>query len=75
MYIVISNTNPDDSYSIHTELDKAKAAFESEKQDIEDAEFYGDAVYLAKVTPGIKFGWDTQGDFFGGEIIENFSLE
>lgn len=74
MYIVISSSPDGDTYSIHQDLEAAKKAFNKEKESIEDSGFYDDAVYFASVTEGSKFGWGTHGDFFGGEIIEEFSL-
>ena len=74
MYIVISLAPDGDTYSIHPDLEAAKKAFNEEKESIEDCEFYDDAVYLASVPEGSKFGWGAQGDFFGGEIIDEFSL-
>jgi len=74
MYIVINCASDGDSYNIHHTLEEAQKDFNTQKSDIEDAEFYEDALYLASVVPGTKFGWGAHGDFFGGELIAEFSL-
>ena len=74
MYIVFSLAPDGDTYSLHSDLEAARKAFGEEKESIEDGEFYDDSVYLASVPEGSKFGWESQWDFFGGEIIEEFSL-
>lgn len=73
MYIVFSLAPDGDTYSLHSDLEAARKAFREEKESIEDGELYDDAVYLTSVPEGSKFGWGS-GDFFGGEIISEFSL-
>jgi hypothetical protein len=74
MYIVINCAPDGDLYNIHNSLEESQKDFDEQKGVIEDCGFYEDALYLASVVPGTKFGWSFHGDFFGGELIAEFSL-
>lgn len=61
-----------DSYQIHNDEASARDCFENENEN--NTESYV-RVVLARVTPGKDFGFGSYGDFYGGEVLEEFEGE
>lgn len=72
-YMIIK-TDPDgDSYQIHQELEKARKSFVDSK---DSATIWGEGtLYLVEVENLSDFGFGSQGDFYGGEILEEHNFQ
>jgi len=60
-----------DRYQLSNNLDMLKARFEKEKEEGSLVDPYA-RIVLADIEPDTDFGFGAWGDFFGGEIIQEY---
>jgi hypothetical protein len=70
MFVLINCSYDGDTYAIFNEIENAMVAFE----DSSNCGLFHQVV-LVKPNPGETFGFGSRGDFFGGEVIEEFMEE
>jgi hypothetical protein len=70
MFVLINCSYDGDTYAIFNELKNARVAF----KDSRKSKCYHQ-VMLVQPNPGETFGFGSRGDFFGGEVIEEFMEE
>jgi hypothetical protein len=80
MYILIQFSEDGDSMILFNDLDKAKEKFSEARSEMDSSfedEFSSsiEQISLLKVEVGVEFGSGSWGDFFGGEIIDNYESE
>jgi hypothetical protein len=70
--LVLIMCHPDgDSYRLSNDLDVLKAKFDYEKENGRLGDDFTRLV-LADVEPDTDFGFGAWGDFYGGDVIEEF---
>jgi hypothetical protein len=71
-YMIIEADPDGDGYEIHKELKEAKDAFEERKKG---GSFWSEGtLYLVEIKSK-KFGFGTNGDIYGADIIEEHQFE
>jgi hypothetical protein len=73
MYILIQFSEDGDSMILFNDLDKAKEKFSEARSEMDSSSI--EQISLLKVEVGVEFGSGSWGDFFGGEIIDNYESE
>ena len=71
MLILIMCHVDGDRYQLSNNLDVLKARFEKEKEEGSLGDGYS-RIVLADIKPDTDFGFGAWGDFFGGEIIQEY---
>ena len=70
--LILIMCHPDgDSYRLSNNLDVLKAKFDEEKQNGRLGDDFTRLV-IAEIEPDTDFGFGAWGDFYGGEVIEEF---
>jgi hypothetical protein len=70
MFVLINCSYDGDTYAIFNELKNARVAF----KDSCKSKCYHQVV-LVQPNPGETFGFGSRGDFFGGDVIEEYMSE
>lgn len=73
MYILIKFSEDGDSMILLNDLDQAKEKFSEARSEMDGTGI--EQISLLKVEVGVEFGSGSWGDFFGGEIIDNYVAE
>ena len=72
LYIVIDASSEGNSCTITPDLDEATLSYQERSTQKLNSVLDDGSVSLAEVKPGDQFGFNYQGEFYGGEIITSF---
>jgi hypothetical protein len=72
LYIVIDASSEGNSFTITPDLDEATLSYQERSTQKLNSVLDDGSVSLAEVKPGDQFGFNYQGEFYGGEIITSF---
>ena len=72
LYIVIDASSEGNSFKITPDLNEATSSYEEIAAQKLNSVLDDGSVSLAEVKPGEKFGFNHQGQFYGGEMITSF---
>ena len=72
LYIVIDTSSEGNSFKITPDLEEATSSYTDLSKQKLNSVLDDGSVSLAQVKPGEKFGFNHQGQFYGGEMITSF---